>query len=164
MPYYKDEATLGDHIIAFLGSARNSGIYNRIIFERVSERRKSAKRSSVYSELARLKRNGFIEKTDAGWKLTQAGHTSFSKNRVVNHIASPFPPKSPDKILLSFDIPETERNLRDWLRNQLKIFGYRMVQQSLWVGPGPLPKEFDVRIKELNIKSRIRVFHLNSKT
>ena len=161
MGYYKDEATLGDHIIAFLGHSRSISVYNRILYERVMARRKNAKISSIQSELSRLKKKGFVEKIDDEWKLTNQGSNFYKKAKEKNYIQSPFKPKSPDSLLLAFDIPETERRLRDWLRTQLKIFGYRMVQQSLWVGPGPLPTEFKERITELDIKKRIKMFHLN---
>lgn len=38
-----------------------------------------------------------------------------------------------------------------------------MLQQSLWIGPGPLPEEFIKRLKDLKIKDCIKIFKINNK-
>ena len=53
-------------------------------------------------------------------------------------------------------------NSCDWLRNQLKIFGYKMLQQSLWQGPGPLPIEFRKRLDDFGIKKNVKTFKMTS--
>lgn len=160
MAYYQDEATLSDHLIAFLFSARSTRAYNKILYEQVLKRRKS---SSVRTTLYRLRRNGLVTNEGSEWKLTAQGKQFYKREKNPVYLPSPFKPKSPDYLLLCFDVPESERKLRDWLRTQLKIFGYRMVQKSLWIGPGPLPKEFNDRIAELKIKPHIKIFNLAKK-
>ena len=56
-------------------------------------------------------------------------------------------PNKAEKILISFDIPETKKKIRDWLRNQIKYWDFEMIHKSLWLGYGPLPKEFNDRLK-----------------
>ena len=59
-----------------------------------------------------------------------------------------------------FDVSEECRHYRNWLRDQLKEFGYVMVQQSVWAGPSPLPKEFKDYINKLKLQKSIRTFKL----
>jgi len=61
------------------------------------------------------------------------------------------------------DIPEQNRILRNWLRNQIKIFGYKMLQQSLWIGPSPLPPPFLKRLEDLNIRKNVKTFKITKK-
>jgi hypothetical protein len=35
-----------------------------------------------------------------------------------------------------------------------------MLQQSLWIGPGPLPSEFLERVNELKIRENIKLFNV----
>ena len=61
------------------------------------------------------------------------------------------------------DIPEKDRFMRHWLRNKIKIFGYKMLQQSLWIGPGPLPSSFLKRLEDLDIKKNIKIFKITKR-
>jgi hypothetical protein len=38
-----------------------------------------------------------------------------------------------------------------------------MLQQSLWLGPGPLPQEFLKRLNELGIRENIKIFPIKKK-
>ncbi len=64
------------------------------------------------------------------------------------------------KMLLSFDIPEAKKKTRDWLRNQIRYWNFEMIHKSLWLGHGPLPKEFDERLKQLGIDKNVRIFKI----
>ena len=151
------ENTTADHIIAFLGSARSTRIYYRILRERAFARRK---KRTLQTTLYRLSKKGIIEREGDGWRLTDAGYKTKLRNERFGFIKSPFKKGSVDSCIVSFDIPGGMRFERDWLRSQLKMFGYHMVQQSLWKGPGPLPKEFTQRLTVLSIKSCVKVFQL----
>ncbi|OGI94256.1 hypothetical protein A3A03_03235 [Candidatus Nomurabacteria bacterium RIFCSPLOWO2_01_FULL_40_18] len=59
-----------------------------------------------------------------------------------------------------FDIPETKKAEREWLRWHLKKFNYSMIQKSVWVGPSPLPKEFLDYIQFIKIKDGFKTFKL----
>jgi len=62
-----------------------------------------------------------------------------------------------------FDIPEKERGARDWLRNQIKLWDFKMIQKSVWLGTGPVPKEFMERIKFLGLEKNIKIFNIQNK-
>jgi hypothetical protein len=38
-----------------------------------------------------------------------------------------------------------------------------MLQQSLWIGPGPLPGSFLKRLEDLNIRKNIKTFKITKK-
>ena len=69
----------------------------------------------------------------------------------------------PNKVLIIFDIPETKRKGRGWIRNQIKEWDFKMVQKSVWIGYGPLPKEFTERLKSLKVSEGVRVYNLRKK-
>lgn len=152
---YWEYHTLTDTIIASLTSARSTREFHRILRERGKTR---YKRASVDGTLSRLKSKNYISKTNGEWRLTTLGKKFKEKERLFDFLPSPFKESDARTSIVSFDIPMNEATKRNWLRGQLKFFGYTMLQQSLWLGPGPLPKEFIERLKKLNIKEKIKVF------
>lgn len=124
---------------------------------RLRKRNYASLRSSIY----RLRKNGYIEKVNDGWRLTKVGRKYYkNKSLSFKKFVSNFNEESPKNLLLMFDVPYEKKGHRDWLRGQLKKFGYAMVQKSVWVGPSPLPKEFIDYIKEIGIKDCIKTFKL----
>jgi DNA-binding transcriptional regulator PaaX len=152
--------TLTDLLVALLLSGRNPVSFRKILRERELAR---YKKESIRVALSRFNKKGFLENSKQGWEITTKGKIYFGKIQLFSYIPSPFERNISSSILFSFDIPGPERRKRDWLRNQLKIFGYKMLQQSLWLGPGPLPNEFIDRLKELEIKKNIRMFKIKMK-
>src|SRR3989344_5467350 len=122
--------SIADLIMATLGSARSVHQFRSILFERKLKR---YKKESVRVALSRLHSKRYIEKSTSGWLITKKGKSHAENIRLLCYIKSPF------NMIISFDIPEKNRIVRNWLRNQIKIFGYKMLQQSLWIGPGPFP-------------------------
>ena len=78
-------------------------------------------------------------------------------------IPSPFPKNSPNSLIVSFDVKQSMNRERKWLRDQLKVFGFKMLHQSLWVGPGPLPEKFNKKVLILELKESIKTFKLAKK-
>ena len=66
------------------------------------------------------------------------------------------------KVMVLFDIPEKKRKIRNWLRSQLKIWDFEMIQQSVWLGRGPLPKEFTDRLQAFGINKCVKVLRVQS--
>ena len=117
-------------------------------------------RSSFGNTMARLNKRGLIEKNNNNWSVTNKGKIYLKNKSVFKKFDSPFDKKSPRDLLLMFDIPETKKLHRSWLRWQLKEFNYVMVQRSVWVGPSPLPKNFKEYLKEVEIQDCIKIFKL----
>jgi phenylacetic acid degradation operon negative regulatory protein len=149
--------SIGDLLIATLNSAGSTRRFYAIIREREFKRYKD---ESVRVALSRLSKKGYINKSSLGWSVTQKGKKVFKANNLLSYIESPFTEKSTSSMIISFDIPEKDRILRNWLRNQIKIFNYKMLQQSLWIGPGPLPEPFLKRLENLKIRKNIKTFKI----
>ncbi|MDO8664139.1 MAG: hypothetical protein Q7K44_01100 [Candidatus Liptonbacteria bacterium] len=109
--------------------------------------------------LSRLKRKGYVENKKGIWQITKAGREHLLKK------VSFFPPHSRrivkaefKNIIISFDIPETHKKKRNWLRIELLCLGFEMLQRSVWLGPAPLPKEFIDSLHKLQILPYIKFF------
>jgi DNA-binding transcriptional regulator PaaX len=67
--------------------------------------------------------------------------------------------KNKDKnLIIIFDIPEKERQKRDWLRGELVALGFVSLQKSVWFGPAPIPKKFIEYLAKMNIISYLKFF------
>jgi DNA-binding transcriptional regulator PaaX len=152
--------SIGDIIIAMLLSNRSSYQFRKILKQRELTR---YKKESVQVTLSRLRKSGYVINSSRGWALTGKGKLYYEKNRLFDYISSPYNRNSPVNSIVSFDIPEIDRVKRNWLRNQLKVFNYKMLQQSLWLGPGPLPLDFIKRLNDLEIRENIKIFPINKK-
>lgn len=73
---------------------------------------------------------------------------------------SPFKKDSPKNLIVMYDIPNGKSNERNWFRRHLKKFNYIMIQQSVWVGPSPLPKEFIKYVESIGLKKQLKTFKL----
>lgn len=157
MTYYKNEATLIDFLIAFIFSCRSKRIMNNILWERVNSRRQVSK-NSYDRNIYRLKEKGILKINRGEIEIDKKKLNYFYKYRLIYSKLN-----STSKIILIFDIPEKERKTRNWLRKQIKLWGFSMIQKSVWLGTGPLPKEFTNRVKLLNVEKCIKVFNVQSK-
>lgn len=148
---YDDETSLTDFLVAFLSSGKSSYRFHQILRERKMKQHSEA---TIRTTLHRLTQKGIVIKNKDGW------HTSSDMTPKKNDYLPANKISSAHKILVSFDVPESHKYSRDWLRKQLKIFGFTMIQKSLWKGPGPLPKEFGEYLTRHGIKKCIKIFHL----
>lgn len=153
--------SLTDLLIATLTSARNVRRFHSILAERKFNRYREG---SIRVALSRLHKKRYIQRSSVGWSITSKGKAHMKNLRLLNYLRSPFKENSPSHTIVAFDIPEKDRIMRAWLRNQIKIFGYTMLQQSLWVGPGPLPLIFLKRLEDLGIRKNIKIFKISKKT
>jgi DNA-binding transcriptional regulator PaaX len=152
--------SLTDLLMATLFSARNTHRFRSILSQRKFNR---YKKESVRVALSRLHKKGYVENSNCNWSITKRGEKYIRDNHLFTYISSPFKENTLANMIISFDIPEKDRIKRHWLRNQLKIFSYKILQQSLWIGPGPLPQSFLKRLEDLNIKKNIKTFKITKK-
>jgi len=143
--------------MATLGSARSTRRFYSIIR---GQEFKRYKKESLKVTLSRLRSRGYVENSTLGWSITKKGKKHIKDIRLLSYIKSPFADDASVNMVLSFDIPEKDRHIRHWLRKQIKIFGYKMLQQSLWIGPSPLPASFLKRLENLDIRKNIKTFKI----
>jgi len=118
-------------------------------------------KKSAINTITRLKKNDLVEIKNGKWLLTEKGKKYFEAKRKLSlKFHSPFILNAPKNLLLMFDIPESKKAERNWLRWHLKEFQYFMIQKSVWVGPSPLPKKFGAHLKEMGLYTYIKTFKL----
>ena len=152
-------------VLAFLLTTRSSSrIINAAITGNFSKRQ-------VSNTLQHLRRKGLVSYDGSVWSITEEGKKFYREKggRMVFRFFQSDErkgnkgKKDDKQILILFDIPEKERRKRDWLRAQLKLFGFRQVQKSAWLGPDVLSKEFFDYLEELKIRTYLKVFHVSKK-
>jgi len=122
---------------------------------------KKYKEGSLRNTINRLKKKGIIEKELSGIVLSKYGK-EYVKRKFdsLKQFDSPEGISKDKNLLVMFDVPTEKKGEREWLRWHLKKFGYIMIQQSVWVGPSPLLKEFNDYIKNIKLDKCIKTFKL----
>ncbi|WKZ26291.1 MAG: hypothetical protein QY304_02770 [Candidatus Paceibacterota bacterium] len=126
---------------------------------------KEVSRISILNTLYRLKKRGLVTKTASGWSANKTTKSAlanrsnfnknyFSKNKKDGQIK---------EMIVMYDIPENLRAKRERLREGLKALEFKQKQQSVWIGPAPLPKEFIKYLAELKIIKFINFFQVKEK-
>ena len=126
---------------------------------RKGENQDSREPSDAYTRVvfSRLKKKGLAEKKKDMWHITELGRKYLRRFRLPAHTKNSIPKKAKNMIVI-FDIPERMRKKRNWLRQGLVYLGFSLLQKSVWFGPAPLPHEFLVSLKELELLRFIKFF------
>ena len=118
-------------------------------------------KKSLGITINRLKEKGIIEKELSGIVLSKYGKKYYQKKfDSLKQFEKPKDQSKERKLLVMFDVPTEKKGEREWLRWHLKKFDYVMIQQSVWVGPAPLPKEFSEYLKSIKLDRCIKTFKL----
>lgn len=125
------------------------------------EKKLRAEQQKLYNLIHHLKRQRLISKRGSKWEINPRGKDKIAKleERIFMADRKRYPTeKTEDKVIVIFDIPEVQRNKRDWLRSVLFGMGFRPLQQSVWMGSAKLPKQFFKDLQFLKILSYVEVF------
>ena len=133
------------------------------------EQRQMSRR--FYALVSYLERDGLVRKTMVSQsvfiKITAKGKDKLENLKTSIEKALPSPkygnsPVSENKgvTIFTFDIPEKERNKRDWLRCALRSIGFEMIHKSVWTGKDGIPKDFLEDIKNLKLGDYIEIFQI----
>ncbi len=129
----------------------------RIVFGLDEPRRKTDYenyRNLFSATLTRLKNKGYVSKQGstkgAVWAINNQGKD------VLNHLGETIVSEDNISRLFIFDIPESLKFHRDWIRQELVATGYNLLQKSVWLGKRPLPKNF---LRELVDKDLFQYIH-----
>jgi hypothetical protein len=110
-----------------------------------------------YNLLNYLKRQGLIGKEKAGgerharWSITRAGQKKLKNERYHAE-------KDRTLRVVIFDVPEWEKNKREWLREALRSMGFSLLQDSVWIGSQKIPERFLLDLKEKELVSCVHIF------
>ncbi len=118
------------------------------------------KRSSLSQALKRLRESGLIEKVkvsnDLVFKLTDAGREL---------ISSDDDGKWDGKWrIVIFDIPEQKRIVRNLFRRNLKKWGFKHLQKSVWISKRNIYDKLNSYIKDLGIENWVIVIESDKLT
>lgn len=113
------------------------------------------RRNSVSSAITRLKKNDFIKQNDKTFYLTEKGEKR-AFFAYINNEALNFQPKKRRwdgkwRFIL-FDIPETKKRQREYLRFILRTIGFKEHQKSVWAYPHKIPDFLNELLWEEKIK------------
>ncbi|MBI3103683.1 CRISPR-associated endonuclease Cas2 [Candidatus Daviesbacteria bacterium] len=116
------------------------------------------KKSSLSQALKRLRESGLIEqvklKNDVIIKLTQTGKELISDGSDEKEWDGKW------RIVI-FDIPEQKRVIRNLFRRNLKKWGFKHLQKSVWISKRNVFDKLEVYIKELGIEQWVIVMEVN---
>ena len=151
-------ASLTELIIGYLLSGK-SFYRRRVLLLAVINKIRNTETTEFNQSISRLKRRGIIDVSDGdAIYLNKKGYIQYGTFRIIKK-----PLVKKKEILLIFDIPQEKRKIRDWLRRQIKEWDFIMIQHSVWRGWGPLPKEFNERLKMLGIEKCVKTFTISRK-
>lgn len=154
---WEKEASFSDLITSYLLSCRSLRIQKKILY-RLVQKRRMLNKQVFNNNLYRLKEKGVLDfdskKNIIFNQNTLKKYTLFTKIKEK--------PVGDIKVMVLFDIPERKRKIRNWLRLQLKMWDFKMIQQSVWLGKGPLPKEFIERLNVFGISKGVKVLKVKS--
>jgi DNA-binding transcriptional regulator PaaX len=157
MEHWENEASFGDLIISQLFSSRSRRVQRKVLYRLVQEKRR-LNNQAFNNNLYRLRDREILN-------FDPHGDILVNRNNLQRHILFKNIKERPAgdvKIMVLFDIPERKRKIRNWLRLQLKLWGFKMVQQSVWLGKGPLPKEFTERLQLFGVSKCVKILKVQS--
>lgn len=104
----------------------------------------------------RLIRRGLVAKRGPNYVITLNGQGALRKLR---GLLSERTPRWDGKWrVVVFDIPETRKNYRDGLRQELKEAGYQRLQDSVWISKYPLPEDVLDFIETCDLGKYVYIF------
>ncbi len=118
-------------------------------------------RNNFSRTLSGMAADGLIQRRGsrqrAIWRITEEGKEYLRRNLQRNERQS----EDGRTRIVIFDIPESERRKRRWLRAKLLEFDYRPLQRSVWFGKSPLPKQFIDDLSDFKMWQYIFIFDIS---
>lgn len=113
---------------------------------------------SVFLKLRDLERGGYVSKKQKNnrsfFHLAPKGKLQILKYLQLERLKI----KKWDKQwrVIIFDLPETLKKWRDYLRRELKAMGFYPLQESVYIIPYPVTGEIDQMLKDWNLRKYFR--------
>lgn len=121
-----------------------------------------------YTLLNKLKRERLVVKKQSKmgslWNITKWGIQKLNFLQKQNQKQLKYPIESEKKFkIIAFDIPETEKRKRAWLRGALKFLDFKMLQKSVWIGKNKLPEDFLLDLRDGGIMKYIHILEIGAR-
>ncbi len=111
--------------------------------------------------LSRLKKQGLVKNNGGIWAITAKGRdflmTKLTK-KPPRFVYQNRKSSAKKNTIIIFDIPESDRRKRDWLRGELTALKFIKLQKSVWFGSSPLPNDFIAALNEFNLLRYVKFF------
>ena len=124
-------------------------IYNQKTLGEWYELLKEMDKNSARTILWRLEKKGLVRKKGKRYFTSKLG-LRFIQNQENSEWDGKWR-------LVAFDIPEKNRESRDWLRTRLRSTGYKQLQKSLFVSKKPIGSELMKEIIERGLYKNVRI-------
>lgn len=109
--------------------------------------------------ISKLKTDGLLKQDGIKISLTKDG-----KSRLIilrKKLLKDIPKEaSSNLVIFSYDFPVKNRALRDRVREILKIFDFKLIHQSLWVGKIKISKEFLKYLEEIEALKYVEILEV----
>ena len=113
----------------------------------------------AYKQLYNLRRSGYVEIKKQSKNVSFFQLTSRGKLRILKylHLETLRSQKWDKKWrVIIFDIPESLKKWRGYMRYDLKNLGFIRLQESVYITPYPVTGELDQMLKEWNLRKYFR--------
>ncbi|MFH1193250.1 MAG: hypothetical protein V1656_02960 [Candidatus Jorgensenbacteria bacterium] len=122
-----------------------------------------------YTLLNKLRCDGLVEnkgkRRAAIWKITERGIAKLKKIQKKTSSISTQPVykggKGEKLCIVSYDVPERERQKRVWLRAALLSLDFSLLQKSVWAGKRLIPEDFIRDLHKLDVARYVHIFEVN---
>ncbi|HEY4715390.1 MAG TPA: hypothetical protein VIH31_02695 [Candidatus Paceibacterota bacterium] len=116
--------------------------------------------------ISKLKSDGFVSENTYGQILLSGkGQEKLSKFKGRLNVNKNNYQKEPgtELIIVSYDIPKEFNRERDILRDLMKLLGFKIIHQSVWVGKVKLPKQFIIDLENMGILEYVEIMEVTKK-
>ena len=122
--------------------------------------KKKFEKKIIRINISRLKKQGLItEDKGSKFRLTVKGEEmiAYIKDR-HSILEKPWDGKIR---IVTFDIPEEEKHLREWFRTELGLLLFKQLQKSVYIGKYPIPDDLYQDIIKNNLFNDVHIFTIN---
>jgi len=113
--------------------------------------------------LSRLQKDGLVEKTGTGlWKIAERAKSLVVTVQAQEEKTARLKSAPKDTVVI-FDVPEKDHKKRAYLRIELVSLGFELLQKSVWIGPGPLPKEFIDYLRKADLFPHVHILSIKKR-
>lgn len=146
----------GDYIRHASGSIWISSLIRLLTYFGLSQQ-------AVRSTVSRMTRRGLLRVERIGsrsyYALTEKSAKMIEEGAArIFHFHSPRDQWDGQWHLVTYSIPEEEREARDRLRQELEWLGFGMLTAALWISPHDYRREVEQLATALGVRSRVEIF------
>ncbi len=146
---------LSQNTLRILELVKQEGRIN--VYSFIKQHYKNESYRKIYTHIYQLEKRGYLEK----YKLKDVEFVRVSPKGIAS--IDTFKKERDGKWkMIIFDIPESQRPVRDYLRTKLKQLGFKRWQNSIWVTPYRLPNDVVDELKKLSEKYFVRLITIES--